>query len=882
MRLQRLFSRIDDRIAQHCEEGDSAYFHGLLLKLEYLTKIVTSAVVACVGDDADSHRYALEYKIIRSDSIGQWVKLLNEALVGPPAQFLYSDARSFTRDLTRRVDSSNWRFSAVSHLADAASHVGAVQAIGHKVALRQFFDIGVQIRNRTRGHGATTLEQSSRASKSLDSALEDLVRNLKFFELSWVHLHQNLSGKYRVSSLLNDSEPFDYLKSKSGANYQDGVYFHLNDKQDTGRHIPLPLLILGDDTSDLFLPNGNYNNDKFEIISYVTNTAKQVDANLWLTPPHRLHPSETEGGHELRAVNNSFSNTPSKRVGYVPRIHLETRIENELVDIYRHPIISLTGPGGIGKTSTAITVISKISQNDPSPFDIVLWISARDIDLLESGPREVLQNVFSKKDISRVAVDLLRPFLGDSANARNPPDVNHQFEEWLANGAAGGTILFVFDNFETVQHPAEVFNWIDHHVRLPNKVLITTRFRDFVGDYPIEIRGMSNGEANRLIEDQASRLGVEGLLTSRYRDKLIDKSQGHPYVIKILLGQVAKDNEVVSPDIFFVHSKHLLKALFERTFAALDPGGQRVFLLLSSWRVPVPEVAVEAVLLRPDTEPCDGVVALDELRRFSLVEEVYKGNEGERVVAVPLIASVYGKRKLEVSRFKSVVEQDRKILMEFGASSSFGTRRGVFPRIENLVRSVLRRTRRNIKELDTYLPILEYLASRVPKVYLRLADLMIDVEQNNANIEQAKGYVNNFLETADLHSRGPAWERFARLCGDSGDLSGEIHALSEAAILSRSPHNRISDYANRINKRIYQLKNSGEDHSRFSRIRDQLRKFITVMEKYRSSLSATECSRLAWLYLNVGDSDRAYDVAKLGLSRELSNEHCRNLIRILE
>jgi len=49
-----------------------------------------------------------------------------------------------------------------------------------------------------------------------------------------------------------------------------------------------------------------------------------------------------------------------------------------------------------------------------------------------------------------------------------------------------GPLLFVFDNFETVRNPAELYRWLDTYVRLPNKVLITTRFREFKGDYPLE------------------------------------------------------------------------------------------------------------------------------------------------------------------------------------------------------------------------------------------------------------------------------------------------------------------------------------------------------------------------------------------------------------
>jgi hypothetical protein len=89
---------------------------------------------------------------------------------------------------------------------------------------------------------------------------------------------------------------------------------------------------------------------------------------------------------------------------------------------------------------------------------------------------------------------------------------------------------------------------VDTHIRLPNKVLITTRFRDFAGDYSIEVRGMTDEEALRLINQEAGQLGIRNLLRPNYKDELVDESDGHPYVIKILLGQVATQGRAVKPE----------------------------------------------------------------------------------------------------------------------------------------------------------------------------------------------------------------------------------------------------------------------------------------------------------------------------------------------
>ena len=877
MALQPLFDRIDGRIADDKEEGDFAYFHALTLKLEYLTKIVASAVIACVGDDADRHRYSLEYQLVRVDSIGDWVKALDEALVGPPAQFLASDARSFARDLTERVASQDWRHVAVTDLNQAADEIGVTTTLGGKVALRQFFDIGVQLRNRSRGHGAPTSAQCGRSCINFDKALNGVIKNLEFLKLPWVHLHRNLTGKYRVSLLLNKSSPFDYLRRTSDVRLPDGVYFHLGSQRGRGRHVHLPLIFGDTDVLDIALPNGNHRIGAFDVLSYVTNTVTRKDGAAWSDPPARLPRSETEGGTGLEPLGNSFSNTPPKPVGYVPRIDLEKRLHNELLESDRHPIVSLTGPGGIGKTTIAITTINKIAKLESSPYEVILWISARDIDLLEFGPRPVLQRVFTKGDISHAAVKLLEP--SEASSDGFEPD--EFFQECLAQGAAG-TTLFVLDNFETVQNPADVFNWIDCHIRLPNKVLITTRIRDFVGDYPIEIGGMSEEEAGTLVDQHASRLNIATLLSSDYKRNLIRESDGHPYVIKILLGQVAKENRAVTPQRIVANSDDLLKALFERTFAALSPGSQRVFLLLSSWRVFVPEVAVEAVSLRPNTERFDVAKALEELRRFSLVDQIAAKEEHEWFVGVPLAAAMYGRRKLEASPFKTVVETDRRLLMEFGAGRREDIYRGIFPRIESLIRAVKSRAIADPQELNDALPVLEYLASRVPNSYFQLADLVLRVNTSREGKNQAKNYVRSFLETADIPDQLQAWERLAELCQASDDPVGEVHALCEAALLPTSTQEDLARFANRLNNRLRDLKEQSIEDARSGSVRENLMRVIEAMENYRMTLASTDCSRLAWLYLNVGNQERARDVARLGLERDPSNEYCRGLIARLE
>lgn len=869
MTEQPLLNGINNRVEQGKEDGDQAYFYALSLKLEYLTKIVASGVVACIGDDVERHRYSLEHKLVRADSIGDWTEALNRVLVGPPAQFLDPNAGDMIRDLTERVGPGDWRYSAVMDIDQAAKAIGAdTPRLGDRVALRQFFDIGTTLRNRSRGHGATTTAQCNKSCVLLVGCLDAVAQNLEFFKKPWAYLHRNLSGKYRVSLLLGDSSEFDYLKKTREDSFQNGVYIYL------GRPVHVPLIFSDPDVRDIAVPNGNYRGNKFKVLSYSTNEERFIDGSAWSDPPTRLPKSETEGQSNMEPLGEStFANIPLELVDYVDRKDLENRLKEELLKTERHPIISLTGPGGIGKTSITIATIRKISKDGDSPYQAVLWISARDIDLLESGPKPVTPRVITQQDISRAAVELL-----ETSGSSKTSDCDSLFQGYLENGTVGAT-LFVLDNFETVQNPTDVFRWIDTYIRPPNKVLITTRFRNFRGDYPIEIGGMTEEEAHHLVDRHAAQLSIAALLSPSYKDELIRETDGHPYVMKILLGQVAKERRAVKPERIVASSDDLLRALFERTYNMLKPGSQRVFLLLCSWRVFVPEVAVEAVSLRPGTERFDVAGSLEELQRFSLVNRIVSNGENEGLVGVPLAASIYGRHKLKVSPFKIAVEEDRKLLIEFGAGQRSGVKQGVFPRIEKFIRTAAERISTNSASVEEVLPVLEYLAARVPKTYLQLADLVL---QADGTITRAKSYVRNFLEHAPLPDRQQAWLRLADLCQSDGDVIGEIHALSGAALLPTSDHEDLSRFANRLNNRIRDIKSNVNKDAWSSEVQELLEKVIGAMERHLNKLSATDCSRLAWLYLNIGNPQRALDIAQVGGKRDPTNEHCQNLIHRLQ
>jgi hypothetical protein len=404
---------------------------------------------------------------------------------------------------------------------------------------------------------------------------------------------------------------------------------------------------------------------------------------------------------------------------------------------------------------------------------------------------------------------------------------------------------------------------------MPNKVLVTTRFRDFNADYSIEIPGMTEEEPEELIAATARRLGISGLLDPGYVRELVRESDGHPYVLKILLGEVAKARGRKKVERIIAAREDILAALFERTFTNLSPAATRVFLLLSNWRSTVPRLAIEAVTLRAENERMNVPDAIEELSRSSFVELAESPADGEMFVSMPLVAAIFGKQKLEVSPMKTAVMADTELLHLFGGSQRTDIRHGVAPRIKRLVETVSRRIGRGEGSLKDYIPMLELIALRYPPAWLLVAELQEEVGTPN----DAKSSVRRFLETASVSNKSEGWRWLADLCRRSADAVGEIHALVELAETEDVAYDDISDAANRFNTLLHTGKAAFVSDERRI-LADRLR---IVMEKRSDEASATDLSRLAWLCLRLDDVLKARRYTLMGLEVEGANEHCLRL-----
>jgi hypothetical protein len=849
------------RAEQAQSESDYEYFFNLLLAGEALAKLLTTGLLAAVGDGSERHRYRLEHDLARADGLGDWSRILEDALSGPAAQYLLHEARPERNEFTSQCSSGAWQYEAVAALTEAADSLKLPrEEFGSKTDLKRWFRVFATMRNKTRGHGATTAGQAGPAAISLNRSITLIYENASLLQRPWAALRRNLSGKYRVTRLAGDESAFAYLRSENTHSFADGVYVHI------GALRRVPLLECDSDCLHFFFANGSFKPKSFEMLCYASAETQDGDSTQYLLPPGTLPESETAGHGLLEAVGQCFSNAPVPTEDYVSRPALEAELLALLLE-QRRPIVTLLGSGGVGKTSLSLKVLQDVYNTDR--FTAVVWLSARDIDLQLRGPKSVRPTVRTQEDMSALYASLV---LHDEKRQEKNFNARTFFEAELTKSSIG-PCLFVFDNFETTSSPIEVYNWIDTYIREPNKVLITTRLRDFRGDYPIEINGMSRGESMALIESTTRRLSIADFVTSGYAEQLIDLSEGHPYIIKMLLGQVAHERKASNIRSLVAGSNEVLTALFERTYASLTPCAQRAFLTLAAWNASVPRVALEAVLIRSLNERREVERGIEMLMQYSLAE-LESATGGDSLIRLPLVSAAFGQRKLNVSPHRAQISADSELLQLLGPSRPEDLRLGVARRFDAFVKNVAKKLDKG-EHVEQYEAILEMICRSYPAGWLTLARLHMESPAAGAD-DKARHAVERYLEASPTgESAGEAWKLLTALYSRRGDRRGEVTSQIEWACLASSSFRDLSTAANRLNSALRDRVFEGEERQILAN------RVLTQMVNRSSEADSVDLSRMAWLAVYADRNAEARSFAERGVALDPTDVYCNRLLEKL-
>lgn len=207
---------------------DTTLFLELLYLGELTLKMVVAGMVAAVDDDRDRHRHRLEHGLVRASGVGDWAGALDDLLTGPAAATLAPSARAESAELTKNFDlavDNVWQVVAVAGILEACRVLDPLYASDvRRVSGRSWARHFAWLRNKTRGHGATTGTSCGLMAEPLERSISAIIDGFCLFRRDWAYLHRNLSGKYRVIPISDSATALDDLKRTNDASFGDGVH----------------------------------------------------------------------------------------------------------------------------------------------------------------------------------------------------------------------------------------------------------------------------------------------------------------------------------------------------------------------------------------------------------------------------------------------------------------------------------------------------------------------------------------------------------------------------------------------------------------------------------------------------------------------------------
>jgi len=411
---------------------------------EAAIKTVACVLHGALRDAAPDDAYRMGYYLIQADGLGNWDTAIRQCTTHPMSAFIAREFQPLVSWATRKRNRSEdaWFREPKDAVEKILHELGDDEDYTKKTSsIRDLITALVRIRNKTKAHGAVGQDFFSMANRLYIIAVKGLIDSCPALQWNWLYLHfQDMAGEVRGMRLEGLAPaPVAISDTTSFAAKFSGIYV-IPDSALRGYYCSELLRSNVECTSFMF-PNGGVTpQGQAEFIDYAQGKVARETVTAFVTPPTPLPPSETEGAKLLDIQSNVFGNLPLVPKGYVQRKRLQQKLEERLLD-RNHPIITLHGRGGVGKTTLALYVAHKLASAQMPHFDQIVWFSARDIDLRHTGPSRVRAAVLDLKAVSKA--------YGELFDRDTSVDAFAKVLQTSMVSSEKGT-LFIFDNFETM------------------------------------------------------------------------------------------------------------------------------------------------------------------------------------------------------------------------------------------------------------------------------------------------------------------------------------------------------------------------------------------------------------------------------------------------
>lgn len=313
------------------------------------------------------------------------------------------------------------------------------------------------------------------------------------------------------------------------------------------------------------------------------------------------------------------SNLPQMDVDFVGRKREIDNILNLLSNKSRAFLISITGVGGVGKSSLAIEVahrcleISKqVSQSKDSEsyFDAFIWTSAKKMRFIDDNLQEAITVKSNLEDIVSEIIKVVAP-----DKYKNIPDQKAQYK-LVMDILSDNRILLIVDNMETIEDN-QVISFLNE-LPFPSKAIITDR-RSVQSSRAIRLLELPEEDAANLIKAQCKINNI--ILASEQISELIEKTGGIPLAIVWAIGQMGAKGwgtDLVFRNLANTGSTPVLEFLFAESFLHINDKSRKVLATLSVVDHPIKGNMLKGWL---NYGVHDAQDAISELIQYALISE---------------------------------------------------------------------------------------------------------------------------------------------------------------------------------------------------------------------------------------------------------------------
>lgn len=272
----------------------------------------------------------------------------------------------------------------------------------------------------------------------------------------------------------------------------------------------------------------------------------------------KLLVSQIERENQFRLVNQTYQMLPIQTNQVVGNDAQLEKLYSYLVSSDDHWIITVSGIGGIGKTTLASVSLQRIIKE--AIFHQIIWIS---YEVIEAKQENDLVVVLVNKiaAILEILPDKVYPIL------KTIP------------------YLIAIDGIDVDLNLKDFINELNRFIR-PSKFLLTSRARplNISKTTHLEITQLNGVDTLALIEDYAKAIGVEELLPElqNMNKKIYQIIGGNPLALRIFVGLL----EVFSADVLLadfeqaeiIDINELYQEIYMKSWLSLSVEGQKLLL----------------------------------------------------------------------------------------------------------------------------------------------------------------------------------------------------------------------------------------------------------------------------------------------------------------